>query len=135
MITASKLAGFFAAHAIWSVSDGATLIPMFAYTTDEDKRNMERFRMDVYAPAVGLRRRKLESHEMDGNDAVLLFDGRITIGEEKVDAIIIEMRAYFSPQSAAAIAVPYTPKASGQFLVHRPKLLTWKNCDDFDVDA
>jgi len=33
------------------------------------------------------------------------------------------------------IAVPYTPKTSGRFLVHKPKLLAWENCDDFDVNA
>jgi hypothetical protein len=80
MITASKLAGFVAAHAIWCVSDGE-------------------------------------------------------LGKEDVDAIIIEMRAYFSPDSEAVMAVPYTPKQSGKFRVHKPKLLGWKNCDDFDINA
>src|SRR5262249_12901996 len=97
---------------------------------------MERFVMDDYAAAVAFGRRKLESNEMDANDAALLYDGRIPIGKEKVDAIIIEMRTYFSPkESEAVIAVPYTPKASGRFLVHIPKLLAWENCDDFDMDA
>ena len=76
MITASELAGFFAAHAIWSVSDGATLIPMLAYT----------------------------------------------------------VRAYFAPTSTVILAVPYTPKGdeSPRFRVHKPKLLEWSHCEDFD---
>src|SRR5215475_2021144 len=41
MITAAKLAGFFAAHAIWCVCDGETVIPMLVYTTD-DEPTMER---------------------------------------------------------------------------------------------
>lgn len=45
------------------------------------------------------------------------------------------MRAYFSPDSEAVMAVPYTPKQSGKFRVHKPKLLGWKNCDDFDMNA
>jgi hypothetical protein len=72
---------------------------------------------------------------MDADDAVLLYDGFIPIGKEKVDAIIIEMRAYFSPGSEAVLAVPYTPKSSGGFRVHKPKLLGWENCEDFDIDA
>ena len=134
MITACELAGFFAAHAIWNVSEGDTLIPMLAYTNAEDERNMERFVGDL-GTSVATGKGKLQSNEMDANDAVLLYDGRITLGSEKVDAIIIEIRSYFSPQSEAVFAVPYTPKASGKFLVHRPKLLTWKNCEDFDRNA
>jgi hypothetical protein len=72
---------------------------------------------------------------MDANDAVLLFDGRIPVGDEKLDAVIIELRAYFSPDSKAIIAVPYTPKSSGRFRVHKPKLLEWKDCEDFDTSA
>jgi hypothetical protein len=45
------------------------------------------------------------------------------------------MRAYFSPQSAATLAVPYSPKSAGSFRVHRPKFLQWQNCSDFSLDA
>ena len=94
MITASELAGFFAAHAIWCVSDGDTLIPMLAYTTEDGERKMERFAHDELADAVEYGKQKLASNEMDANDAVLLYDGRIPIDDDKLDAIIIEMRAY-----------------------------------------
>ncbi len=107
--------------------DGETLIPMLAYITADDERKV--------ATSVALGKEKLESNEMDANDAVLLYDGRIPLGNEKVDAIIIEMRAYFSPDSEAVMAVPYTPKTSGKFRVHKPKLLGWKRCDDFDMYA
>src|SRR5262249_53260242 len=134
MITASKLAGFFAAHAIWCVSDGDTLTPMLAYTTEDDERIMERFVNDDLGASVAHGNQKLESNEMNATDAVLLYDGRIPIGKEKLDAIIIEMRTYFSPDSEAVMAVPYTPRQSGEFRVHKPKLLGWKNCDDFDMN-
>lgn len=136
MIAVSRLAGFFAAHAIWSVSDGETLVPMLAYTTADDERKMERLVIDEDLEAsVAYGKGKLESNEMDANDAVLLYDGRITIGKEKVDAIIVEMRAYFSPGSEAVMAVPYTPKGSEKFRVHKPKLLGWKGCEDCDMNA
>ena len=135
MITSFKLAGLFAAHAIWCVSDGETLIPMLAYTTKDDEHKMERLVDDDLKTSVAYGKEKLESNEMDANDAVLLYDGFIPIDKEKVDAIIIEIRAYFSPDSEAVMAVPYTPKQTGKFRVHKPKLLGWKNCEDFDMNA
>ena len=134
MITASRLAGFFAAHAIWSVSEGDTLIPMLAYTRESDDRTMERFVGEDLAQGVAEGKRKLKSNEMDADDAALVYDGLITIRREKVDAIIVEMRAYFSPESEAVIAVPYTPGSAEVFRVHRPKLLVWKYGDDFDTE-
>ena len=135
MITASELAGFFAAHAVWSLSGADTFDPIFAYTTEDGKRHMERVIGMTTESAVGYGRQKLAAGDNDPNDAVLLFDGRITTDAGKLDAIIIEMRCYGFPGAEATIAVPYTPKASGRFLVHRPKLLVWKDCDDFDLDA
>ena len=134
MITASELAGFFAAHAVWCVSDGSTLIPMLAYTNDDDDREMERLAHDDVGDAVACGKQKLATNEMDANDAALIYDGRITIGDEKLDALIIEMRAYFAPDSEVVIAVPYTPKDSGQFRVHKPKVLAWEGCDDYDMN-
>jgi hypothetical protein len=136
MITASKLAGFLAAHAIWSVSDGATLIPILGYTTADGKRNMHRLAGDDLGAAVALGKRDLESNAFGADDAVLLYDARIPIGGEKVDAIVIEMRAYFSLDSRVVMAVPYTPAAvSGTFRVHKPKLLAWERCEDFDMNT
>lgn len=135
MITVSRLAGFFAAHALWCVSGNETLIPMLAYTTADGERKMERLVSSDLPESVALGKRRLNSNEMDGDDAALLYDGRIDAGEEKLDAVIIEMRAYFAPDSEAVIAVPYMPASSGRFLVHRPKLLLWENCEDFDLEA
>jgi hypothetical protein len=112
------------------------LIPMLAYTTADDKRTLERLMIcDDLEASVAYGREKLASNEMAASDAVLLYDGRIPIGKEKVDAIFIEVRAYLSPDSEAILAVPYTPKSSGRFRVHKPKLLAWNNCEDFDRNA
>jgi hypothetical protein len=138
MITAAKLAGFFAAHAIWCVSDGETLIPMLGYTNAKNERTLVRLVVgsgdaEDLAASVALGKQKLQSNDIDANDAALLYDGYITLEKEKAEAIIIEIRAYFSPSSEAVIAVPYTPRASGKFLVHKPKLVAWKDCEDFDI--
>ena len=95
MLTAFKLAGFFAAHAVWCVSDGETLTPMLAYTTVDEERKLERLVInDDLEASVAYGKKKLGSNELGEIDAVLLYDGRIPIGKEKVDAIIIEIR-YF----------------------------------------
>jgi hypothetical protein len=135
MITASQLAGFCAAHAIWSVSDGATLIPILGYTIVNDERKLERLALRDLGAAVALGKKKLASNEMDANDAVLLYDSFITIEDQKRDAIILEMRAYFSPHSEAVMAIPYTHKSAGKFLVQKPVLITWKDCEDFNMEA
>lgn len=133
MLTASELAGFFAAHAIWCVSDGAILVPMLGYTTENGERRLERFAHERLEDAVAQGKARLNENPMDADDAALLYDGRITLGKGKVDAILIEVRAYFSLDSQLMLAVPYTPKSgSSSFRVHKPKLLQWEHCEDFD---
>ena len=135
MIIAFELAGFFAAHAIWCVSDSQTLVPMLAYSQADGGRQLERLALNDLEAAVSAGRVKLASNEMHATDAVLLFDGRIPLGDGKSDAIVIEIRAYSSPKSEAVVAVPYTPWSAGAFRVHKPKLLGWANCQDFDINA
>lgn len=50
MITASELAGFIAAHAIWCVSDADGLVPMVAFTTKGSPAAQSRRR---YSPGSG----------------------------------------------------------------------------------
>jgi hypothetical protein len=135
MITAAELAGFFAAHNVWCLSDADSFDPVVAFTTEDGKREMQRLIGYEAQAAVEFGRRQLDDNPMDANDAVLLFDGRITVEGGKLDAIIIEMRSYASPGARASIAVPYTPVSSGEFRVHRPKLVEWHECEDFDPDS
>lgn len=135
MITASELAGFIAAHAIWTLSEVDGLTPMVAFTTGDGERKLERLMFDDAGDAVEHGRKRLEDDPFNADDGVLAFDGRITGDSGKLDAVILEMRSYAFPWAKAAIAVPYTPASSGQFRVHKPKLLEWHDCDDFDLDA
>ena len=99
MILACELAGFFAAHCLWSLSDEDTFTPVLAYTTGEGKREMERFVGDDTAAIVRDARKKLDDNPMDADDAVLLYDARINTEAGKLDAIVSELRAWFSPSS------------------------------------
>jgi hypothetical protein len=135
MITASELAGFIAAHAIWCVSDADGLVPMVAFTTEDGQRKLERLVTDDAGAAIEQGRRRLEDDPFSADDGVLAYDARITVEGGKLDAIILEMRSYAFPWAKAAIAVPYTPRSSGRFRVHRPNLVEWERCEDFDMDA
>jgi hypothetical protein len=136
MVTATELAGFFAAHAIWCVSNGETLIPMLAFIDESGQRKMNRLAFDELVDAVENGQRQLAANEMNATDAVLLYDGRIPVAERKLDAIIIEIRTYVSPKSQAILAVPYSPKSFfRRFKVHKPKLLEWKDCEDFNMNS
>lgn len=126
MLTAFELAGFIAAHAVWCVSDADGLVPMVAFQTDDGQRKFERLVFDDAGEAVEHGRKQLEGDPFNANDGVLAYDGRIATPEgKKVDAIILEARSYAFPWAKAAIAVAYTPKSSGDFRVHKPKLILW----------
>ncbi|EAQ78137.1 hypothetical protein [Blastopirellula marina] len=135
MIAAAELGGFFAAHAVWCVSDGDLLIPILAYATPDGEREMERLEHDDLEVAVKAGVERLEANEMEADDGVFVFDGRVTINEVTHDAIILEHRAYLWPESKLIVAVPYVPVESGAFKVHRPMLLAWEKCDDCDPDT
>ncbi|SEN19504.1 hypothetical protein SAMN05428959_101617 [Duganella sp. CF517] len=135
MIVAFNLAGFFAAHAIWSVSDGEALVPMFAYVSESGEKQMQRLVIDGdLEKSVAFGQAKLESNESDASDGVLVYDGRIPIDDRMVDAVIVEIRSYFSLDSKAVMAVPYALAAPGELRVFKPKLLQWEECEDFDID-
>ncbi len=134
MIKAFELAGAFAAHAIGSIAEGDALIPMLAYTNEDDERQMERLVFEGSGAAVEYGQQRLSSNAMDANDAALLYDGQIVDDGKKTDALIIELRTYFSPRSVATIAIPYTPKGDGPFQIHKPCVMVWEHCEDFDLD-
>ncbi|RQS02395.1 hypothetical protein DIE07_34260 [Burkholderia sp. Bp9002] len=109
---------------------------MAAFRTDDGQRKFERLVFDDAGAAIEHGRKHLESASFDASGGVLAYDGRITTpAGKKLDAIILEIRAYAFPLAKAAIVVAYTPRSAGDFRVHKPKLVMWNNCDDFDVDA
>lgn len=135
MITAFNLAGFFAAHAIWGVSEGGSLTAMLAYVAKKNERGVDQLVDKDIESTIAFGRKQLTLNLMGYNNAVLIYDGRIVLPQGKLDAIIIEVRDYASPKSEATVAVPYTTKMAGAFAVHRPKILAWKNCENFELKA
>jgi len=132
MNSAAQLAGFYAAHAIWCVSDGETVTPMVARLVN-DEATMERLDEDDFEESIDAGRERLTGG--DGpRDAALLYDASIEIEGDEVDAIVVEIRSADAPESEVVLAVPYTLAPDTPFAVHQPQMLAWTNCEAFDVE-
>jgi hypothetical protein len=155
MERALKLAGFFAAHAVWSISDGATLIPLVAFEKEDGKRNLVRFDSDPLLAAVGAAENAFKRNKKGARRAVMVLDGRITLPAGKVEALIVNLREFKpatnafgklrttirrflkaspvstenleqSVEKSVEIALPYRPGRSPEgFAVYRPKFLSF----------
>ena len=117
----ARHAGFFAAHAVWCVSDGETLIPMLVHPGEDGKAAMTRLVSDDSRKAVADAKARLQQHASAHGVAVLLYDTFVTLGSWRTDAILIEAIA---GQSRLVMAVPYRNAKSDQgFAVYRPKFV------------
>jgi hypothetical protein len=126
----AQLAGFFAAHGIWSVSDGATLIPMLGFERGNGERGMSRFVLDDLGAAAQAGREALAANPEGVARAALVVDGYVHLEAGKVDALIVEAVEYGPQHLSLTIAVPYRPPARpGGFAVHRPKFLSMTGVD------
>ncbi|WP_078119464.1 hypothetical protein [Thiosocius teredinicola] len=124
MINAAILAGYLAAHAVWSVSDGETLIPIYGYLSGKGERVVERLAYHRLEQGVAARQERLNINLNGYSAAVLVFDGRINLDAGKKDALIVEFRSYGDTPGFVVVAVPYTPLSDHtDFAVHRPKVL------------
>jgi hypothetical protein len=120
----ARLAGFFAAHGIWSVSDGEALIPMLGYEHHDGDRGMDRFAYPDLGDAAQAVLQALAANEHDSARAVLVVDGYVHLDTGKTDALIVEAVEYGPARSSLKLAVPYRPAPSPYgFAVHRPKFM------------
>jgi hypothetical protein len=121
------LAGFFAAHAVWSVSDGETLVPLVGFNLPDGSTSMARFAADDLTVAVDQGRQWLANNPQRALQAAFIVDGFIPLPSGKTDALIVEA-VEFDPsgsrQSAFTIALPYRPfNDPRSFAIHRPKFV------------
>ena len=124
---AVELAGFFAAHGIWCVSDGEPLTPILAQESAANGRNMLRFAAEQLEDGVKQARAHLDSNPDSSDNAALIYDGYITISTGRTDALFVVIRSYASPAVTLTMAVPYrNADSSDGFAVHRPKFLEWQ---------
>ncbi|MCI4066192.1 hypothetical protein MRQ36_28035 [Micromonospora sp. R77] len=135
MSDTARLAGFFAAHGIWNVSDGGPLIPMLGYEQADGSRGMQRFALDELADAARAGQDALHRNTHRAARAALVFDGYIHLEAGRTDALIVEAVDYAGSRSFT-VAVPYRPQQSPHgFAVHRPKFLAAAGIDNTDYQA
>ncbi|MCB9894885.1 MAG: hypothetical protein H6839_10575 [Planctomycetes bacterium] len=122
MLETAKLAGFFAAHGLWCVSDGETLIPMFASEANGE-RQMQRLVAGRIEEGVQQGMEMLEG-ATEFERAVLVYDGFVTLPQGKFDALLIDARKSGESESKLLMAVPFRPKTwRKRFKVFKPKFL------------
>jgi len=120
-----QLAGFFAAHAVWCVSDGEILIPLLAYELPDGTRQMARLAADTLKEGIEQGRNWLGQNPEQACRAVLIYDGYITLESGKTDALFIEARIYVSDEASFTMAIPYrNAEHPDGFAVYRPKFLS-----------
>lgn len=124
MLETAALAGFFAAHGIWSVSDGATLIPLLGYEHADGRRGMDRFVLDDLAAGARAGQEALRGNPYHAVRAALVVDAYVHLETGRTDALIVDAVEYGRTPRSLRVAVPYRPKLSPQgFAVHRPAFI------------
>ena len=116
----AEQAGFFAAHAIWCVSDGGPLIPFLAFDLPDGRREMVRLVAETLESGVEEGRRRLAMNPDGATRAVLVLDGFLRLALGKRDALILEAEQYRPTRMGFRLAVPYrasdSPEGSASFL-------------------
>ena len=119
MIELARQAGFLAAHAVWCVSDGEPLVPLVGEARGQE-HEVRRFAAETLEEGVAQAQAELAG--TDSDRAVLIYDGYLTIGENRLDSLILEAKT--SAGGRLQMAVPYRPLDSDAgFAVYKPKFL------------
>ena len=131
--SALELAGFFAAHAVWCVSDGAVLTPIGAREGPGDQRQMNRFVTDPLEEGVAHGKAWLDAGAEGSDAAVLVYDGYVTLSAGKTDSLLLDIRRFGREPAQVLMAIPYRNAGHPDgFAVHRPKFLSQSGLENPD---
>jgi hypothetical protein len=123
LVDASELAGYYMAHAILSISDGETLVPMIGWERG-DSRQLVRMTEERLEEGAAAGRAWLEKNPERVDRAVLVVDGYYPLEGRKTDALLAEIVEYGDVRRSFRVVLPYrSARAEGGFAVHRPKVL------------
>lgn len=127
----ARLAGFFAAHAVWCVSDGKPLTPLVGYERPDGSRQMVQFAAELLGQAVEQGRAWMDGNPEGARRAAFVYDGYITVGARKVDALRVDARLLGGTEVSLLVAVPYrNAEHPGGFAVYRPRFLSFSGPAD-----
>ncbi|MCP9952303.1 hypothetical protein [Actinomadura madurae] len=132
----ARMAGFYAAHGVWSVADGETLIPMLGYVDADGGQGMDRLVFDDVGDAARAGQAALEEGRDGRVRAALVVDAYLHLDRGRVDALIVDAVEYGAERRAIKMAVPYRPQTSPQgFAVYRPKFIDVTGVEEPDYAA
>jgi hypothetical protein len=119
-----QLAGFFTAHAVWTVSRQQGPLPPMLVTELEGERSLTRFdKEDSMEAAVAKAQGLLEGNEGDAERGIILYDAFVTLEEGRCDAIIVQGLEHRPDILKVEIIQPYRPpNEPGGFAVMQPKV-------------
>jgi hypothetical protein len=105
--TACELAGFFAAHAAWSLADGEVPAPITAVQRADGSRAMQRLAGDDLGALVEAAQAWLREGPDHAVAAALVYAGEVARADGRDDALIIELASYGERDDAATLALLY----------------------------
>lgn len=132
---AAALAGYFIAHGVWSVSDGAAVMPMVAHE-GPDGRGFQKFVSDDQGAGARQAEAWLQANPSNAERAVLVVDGFADLDGTRRDALIAHVIEYGPPRRSLHIVLPYRPRATDAgFAVHSPRFGAAEGLEDVDLEA
>jgi len=119
-----ELAGFFTAHAVWTVTLQKGALPPMLVTESAGERTLLRFdKEESMELAVDKARELLEASAKDTERGIVLYDAFVTLNDEQYDAIIVQGLEHLPGDLKVEIVQPYRPpNADGGFAVMQPKV-------------
>ncbi|MCL1035698.1 hypothetical protein L2750_00805 [Shewanella submarina] len=124
-------------HAIWSIEDGETLIPMLITVDRDGKAMMERLIYETDA-ASAKAQGKLDNPSPEDAGIVFITDTNLQMGEDKSEALVVEIG--FIPSDAEqrklTVAVPYrNAKEAEGFKIGRLKVIGLEGIEREELDS
>lgn len=134
-----ELAGFLAAHGMWSFDEDGALTPFAGYEMPDGARGLVRFVDASLEAGVANARYYIENNLQHAAMAVMVFDGSYMADGSPVQALLVEGRKYRvadgDAPGALAVAIPYRPATESTDLdILFPELLQFEtDGESFDL--
>jgi hypothetical protein len=119
-----ELAGFLAAHGMWSFDEDGALTPFAGYEMADGARGLVRFLDATLEAGIENGRAYIEHNFQQATMAVMVSDGFYAAEGTQIRALIVEGRKYGDEPGSLAIAVPYrSPEGAAPLDILFPELL------------
>lgn len=132
-----RMSGYFAAHAVWCVSDGDALTPMLVTLSADGASRLQRIDAETNQQAVAHGLRLLEDVQGESRGAVLIYEGVMDFGCGTHDVLFVDMRSKEIGMSnhPHVVGIPYRNAGCGAgFAVFRLKVIEGESNSDVSIE-